>query len=164
MNKKEKIDVKLSSPLNVFGYSKIFDKVSNRVKVKLVIFKGDTIAGRELTQTDNVDKKLRMIKIKTTFIDEIHKLIEPIDGIQAREVIEDVNIDYNLLYKFFIKEFGKYVADKISNQIIDKLDDDKRFKSGDKILELTLDYDDFIKLVKFLSILVNDFENKKVNI
>jgi len=105
-----------------------------------------------------------MIRLKIRFENNLINLIEPIDNIKAREIIEDIDIDFSLIEKFFLKEYGKYLTRKIISPIRDLLDDDKTFKEGDKLITLRLLYEDFIKLTQFLSLLINDFQNKNVNI
>ena len=164
--KKVKKDIKhisVKTVYNTFGYRVIFDKLKN-LKVELNIYKGRTIAGREFQETDNTEKKLRMIRLKIRFENNLINLIEPIDNIKAREIIEDIDIDFSLIEKFFLKEYGKYLTRKIISPIRDLLDDDKTFKEGDKLITLRLLYEDFIKLTQFLSLLINDFQNKNVNI
>ena len=160
--KKDIKHISVKTVYNNFGYRVIFDKLKN-LKVELNIYKGRTIAGRELQETDNTEKKLRMIRLKIKFENNLINLIEPIDNIQAREIIEDIDIDFSLIEKFFLKEYGKYLTHKIISPIRDLLDD-KTFKEGDKLITLRLSYDDFIKLTQFLSLIINDFQNKNVNI
>jgi hypothetical protein len=155
--------ISLKTPLNYFGYRVLFDKLKH-LKVELNIFKGQTYAGREFQETDNSDKKLRMVRLKINLESNLLEKVASIDYIQAKETIENVDIDFSLIEKFFIKEYGSYITKKLISPLRDLIDDDKHFKVGDKLITLKLDYDDFIKLVQFLSVLVNDLSGEQVNI
>jgi hypothetical protein len=155
--------VSLKTPLNYFGYRVFFDKLKH-LKVELNLFKGQTIAGKELQETDNRDKKLRMVRLKINLESNLLEKLASIDYIQAKEQIENIDIDFSLIEKFFMKEYGSYITKKLISPLRDLLDDDKHFKVGDKLITLKLDYDDFIKLVQFLSVLVNDLSGEQVNI
>ena len=146
----ENTEVKVSSPKVMKSHDFLMDSLKRR-RIRLYLYKGQPIAGRELAETDVSAKKLRLIRIKVDFMQLSDKV--SIDMLAVKDNIEQVDIDFSLLELFFKRYFDKWQMARLFSPLLDVYDISP---PGAKIGDITLEYGQYLELVSFLEFLLKE--------
>ena len=154
MDKKVKLektkDVKVTSPKVMKSHELLVDSLKRR-KVRLYFYKGQPIAGRELTETDVFSKKLRLIRLKVDFMSL--KDFVSIDMLTVKDNIEQLDIDFSLLELFFKRYFDRWQMARLFAPLIEVYD---ASSEGALIGDITFEYQQYLELVNFLEFLLKE--------
>jgi hypothetical protein len=139
----------------------ITDKL-NRKKVKIFVYKGKPVASKEFTDgTDRSDRRLRLFRLKVDFLG-LKNEISVENLIAVKEFVESVDIDHTILEYIFSQFFDR--REKARKLIAPLLEVYDSAKEGQLIGDITLDYSDFEKFVKFLSFITTEPMKRDVNL
>jgi hypothetical protein len=150
VNKQKTKDVKVKNPKHLKSHELLTDSLK-RKKVRIFLFKGLPVASRELIETDVSSKKLRLVRLFIDFMQLKDKV--SIDMLTVKDNIEQIDIDLSLLEFFLRRHYDKWVVTRILTPIVERHD---AGKIGDIIGSLTLEYHQYLDLVKFLEHLLKE--------
>jgi len=143
-------DLKVKNPKVLKSHDLILDKLKNR-KIRLYLYKGQPLASRELTETDNQGKKLRLIRLRIDFM-QIKDKVNVAD-LAIKDNIETVDIDLRYLEIFLKRYFDEWQLRRLLTPIVEKHD---ALPIGALVGKLVLDYGQYIQLVKFLEFMLQE--------
>jgi hypothetical protein len=139
----EVIDIKLPSESGV-GYRIELDKLNNK-KVNIRFFKGISYGRQEMFELE----RLIMLRVKIQFLGDLSKYI-PIDGLAAKESIQSIDIDLDLIEVFFNRKLKKQQVQKLLSPIVDRY---LGSNVGQYLSTIQMTYGEFTELVSFLQYL-----------
>jgi len=141
--KHEVIDIKLPSESGV-GYRIELDKLNNK-KVNIRFFKGISYGRQEMFELE----RLIMLRVKIQFLGDLSKYIS-IDGLAAKESIQSIDIDLDLIEVFFNRKLKKQQVQKLLSPIVDRY---LGSNVGQYLSTIQMTYGEFTELVSFLQYL-----------
>jgi hypothetical protein len=100
-----------------------------------------------------------IFRLKVTFEGNLSKYI-PVDALAAKEVIDNVDIDYDFVEVFFNRHFLRPVVKKVLYPLIDSY-----FEKpiGEKLGEIALGHPEFAEFVSFMRFLCYEPLLKKIS-
>lgn len=134
----EQVDVKI--PVPELGYEITLDDINNKI-VKLHLYKGKTSA-QDIFELGRVI----MFRVKIQFVGDLSKYL-PIDAAAARETIETVDLDLDLLEIFFKKKQKTQAVKRMFSSMVDTY---MGVSVGHKVGTITMSYKNFSEFVVFI--------------